>query len=77
MESSTGKPDTPEIRLPVPPRVYAKLKDIADYRSVEEWARSALVRAAEEASPALASSGLWSMHTSEWYSLVNPSDDEG
>lgn len=65
-----------EIRLPVPPKIYAKLRDIAGYRSVEEWARSALVSAAEEASPELTGSGMWSMHVSEWYSLVNPRDNE-
>ena len=72
----TATPDIPEIRLPVPPRVYAKLKEIASYRSVEDWARSALVAAAEEASPSLTSSGMWSMDTSAWYSLLHPSDDE-
>jgi len=56
----TAKPDAPEIRLPVPPRVYAKLKEIAGYRSVEDWARSALVDAAEEASPSLRDSRMWS-----------------
>lgn len=73
----TTKPDVPEIRLPVPPRVYAKLKEIAGCRSVEDWARTALVDAAEEASPSLRGSGMWHMDTGKWYSLINPSDDEG
>jgi hypothetical protein len=64
------------ISLPVPPRIYAKLKQIAGYRSVEEWARSALIAAAEEASPDLASSRMWSMDTGEWHSLVSPGEDE-
>lgn len=65
-----------EIRLLVPPRVYAKLKEIAGSRGVENWARSALVDAAEDASPSLRSSGMWSMDTGAWYSLLNPRDDE-
>ncbi len=69
-------PAADEIRLPVPPRVHAKLQEIAGHRGVENWARSALVDAAEEASPSLRSSGMWSMDTGAWYSLLNPSDDE-
>ena len=69
-------PDSDAISLPVPPRVYAKLKEIAGSSSVENWARRALIDAAEEASPSLRDSGMWSMDTGEWYSLVNPSDDE-
>ena len=68
-------PDNPVISLPVPPRIYAKLKELAGYRSVEEWARGALIDAAEEASPSLRSSGMWSMHTSEWYLLLDHSDE--
>jgi hypothetical protein len=69
-------PENPVIILPVPPRIYAKLKEIAGYRSVEEWARGALIDAAEEASPSLRSSGMWRGDTSEWYSLLDHSDEE-
>ena len=73
----TAKPEPNEIRLPVPPRVYAKLKELAGgYGTVENWARSALIDAAEEASPSLRDSGMWCMDTGAWYSLLNPSDDE-
>jgi hypothetical protein len=70
-------PDNPVISLTVPPRVYAKLAQIAGFSSVEDWARNALIRAAEEASPSLAGSGMWHMDTGAWYSLLNPADDEG
>jgi len=66
-----------EIRLPVPPRIYAKLKEIAGYRSVEQWVQDVLARAAEEAQPSLSGSGMWRMHVSEWWSLVNKDDGEG
>lgn len=72
----TPTPDTPEIRISVPPRVYAKLKELAGYQGVENWARNALVAAAEEASPALRDSGMWRIDTGAWYSLLNPADDE-
>ena len=67
-------PADPEIRIPVPPRVYAKLAEVArPFGSVERWARHVLAEAAEEAQPSLRDSGLWSMHCSEWSTLVSAS----
>jgi hypothetical protein len=68
---------TPEIRIPVPPRVYAKLTEVArSYGSVERWAQDALARAAEEAQPALKDSGLWRTHMSDWSALVSKQEFE-
>ncbi len=59
-------PDGAAINLPVPPRIHAKLAEIAGFRSVEEWALSALIRAAEEAQPSLARSALWRGDVTSW-----------
>ena len=60
----------PDIRLPVPPNVHDELARLAaalGHQSLEIWTQSLLVQAAEEARPALKSSGMWSRDTSIWY----------
>ena len=64
----------PEIRIPVPPRIHAKLAEIAGFRSVEDWTRQLIIDAAEKAQPTLRSSGMWHMHVAEW--LDGEDDDD-
>jgi len=59
-------PDGNAINLAVPSRIHAKLAEIAGFSSVQDWARSVILRAAEEASPNLKRSGLWRSDVSAW-----------
>ena len=54
------------INLDIPPRISAKLAEIAGFRSLEEWARSVILRAAEEAQPSLRRSALWRSDIAAW-----------
>jgi hypothetical protein len=68
---TTAKTGIPEIRIPVPPRIHAELAKIAGFGTVEAWAQRVLADAAEEARPALRTSGMWSMDRSKWWDLIN------
>ncbi len=68
----TDKPGAGEIHLAIPPRIRAKLEEIAGFTPLDAWVRNLIIRAAEEAQPSLKRSGLWHMHVSEWGSR----DDE-
>jgi len=58
--------DDQKITLDIPPRIHAKLTEIAGFRSLEEWARNVLIRAAEEAQPSLTRSALWRSDRGAW-----------
>lgn len=55
-----------EIHLTVPPRIHAKLAELAGFRTVEDWVRSVIIRAAEEVEPPLTRSSLWRGDVSAW-----------
>ena len=58
--------ETSGIHLDIPPRISAKLAEIAGVRSLDEWARNALIRAAEDAAPSLTRSAMWRGDVAGW-----------